>query len=58
MAIEERVLGPDHPDTATSLNNLGALPQAKGELAAAQPLYERALAICEQVLGSVTPTRP
>jgi len=52
------VLGPDHPDTATSLNNVGALLEAQGELAAAQPLYERALAICEQVLGSATPTRP
>ena len=52
------MLGPDHPDTATSLNNVGALLEAQGELAAAQPLYERALAICEQVLGSATPTRP
>ena len=26
LAIRERVLGPGHPDTATSLNNLASLP--------------------------------
>jgi tetratricopeptide (TPR) repeat protein/transcriptional regulator with XRE-family HTH domain len=51
LATWERVLGPDHPDTAESLNNLGALLSSQGELAAARPLYERALAIRERVLG-------
>ncbi|MBK7219477.1 MAG: tetratricopeptide repeat protein [Candidatus Promineofilum sp.] len=32
MAIRERVLGPEHPATAGSLNNLGALLQAQGDL--------------------------
>ncbi len=45
LAIYEKALGPDHPDTATSLNNLGGLLQAMGDLAAARPYYERALAI-------------
>jgi tetratricopeptide (TPR) repeat protein len=45
------VLGPDHPDTATSLDNLAFLLQAQGDLAGARPLYERALAIREKVLG-------
>jgi hypothetical protein len=44
-------LGPDHPDTATSLNYLAVLLQAQGDLAAARPLYERALAIREKALG-------
>src|SRR5262249_58720922 len=44
--------GPDHPDIATSLNNLAYLLQAQGEPAAARlPLFERALAIQEKVLG-------
>ncbi|MBO9313908.1 MAG: tetratricopeptide repeat protein, partial [Chloroflexus sp.] len=43
--------GPDHPDTATSLNNLALLLSEQGEYAAARPLYERALAICERTLG-------
>ncbi|MDQ6898646.1 MAG: tetratricopeptide repeat protein, partial [Candidatus Dormibacteraeota bacterium] len=51
LSISERVLGPDHPDTARSLNNLAFLLQAQGELAAARPLYERALEIWERVLG-------
>jgi tetratricopeptide (TPR) repeat protein len=51
LAICERVLGPDHPTTATSLNNLALLLQDQGELAAARPLLERALAISARVLG-------
>jgi hypothetical protein len=49
------VLGPDHSDTATSLNNLARLLQEQGELAAARPLLERALAIREKVLGPEHP---
>jgi Tfp pilus assembly protein PilF len=45
------VLGPNHPDTAESLNNLGGLLRVQSEYATARPLYERALAIREQVLG-------
>jgi len=45
LAINEKVLGPEHPDTVTSLNNLALLLQAQGDLAAARPFYERALAI-------------
>ncbi len=51
LAIREKALGPDHPDTATSLNNLAELLQAQGDLAAARPLFERALAIREKALG-------
>lgn len=47
----ERVLEPDHPSTASSLNNLALLLQDQGELAAARPLYEHAMAIWEKVLG-------
>jgi tetratricopeptide (TPR) repeat protein len=55
LAVRERVLGPDHPHTATGLNNLAELLRQQGELAAARPLYERALAIREQILGPVHP---
>jgi len=51
LAISERVLGPEHPDTALNLNNLGSLLKAMGDLAGARPYYERALAISERVLG-------
>jgi len=48
-------VGPTHPDTATSLNNLAVLYQAQGKYAEAEPLYKRALASCEQ-LGVSHPT--
>jgi tetratricopeptide (TPR) repeat protein len=55
LAIREQILGPEHPNTATSLNNLGDLLQAQGDLGGARPYLERALAICEQVLGPEHP---
>ncbi|HEX6385575.1 MAG TPA: tetratricopeptide repeat protein [Anaerolineae bacterium] len=51
LVICEKALGPDHPDTAQSLNNLGALLDSMGDLAGARPYYERALAITEKALG-------
>ena len=51
LAIRERVLGPEHPDTAGSLNNLGALLQAQGDLAGAHSYFERALHILMARLG-------
>ena len=47
----EKALGPDHPDIALSLNNLGYLLQAQGDSPARGRSYERALAICEKALG-------
>jgi len=55
LAIYEQQLGPTHPDTATSLNNLAQLYQDQGKYPEAEPLYQRALAIYEQQLG---PTHP
>ena len=45
QAIMEARLGPDHPDVATSLNNLAAVLRDQGDLAEARGLLERALAI-------------
>jgi tetratricopeptide (TPR) repeat protein len=55
LAINEKVLGPDHPDTALSLNNLALLLQDQDELAAARAMHERALAIREKALGPDQP---
>jgi hypothetical protein len=49
------MLGPEHPNTATSLNSLAALLKAQGDRASARPLFERALAIREKVLGTNHP---
>ncbi len=48
----EKALGSDHPNVASSLNNLAALYQAKGEYGRAEPLYQRALAIWEKSAGA------
>ncbi len=37
------MLGPKHPDTLTSVNNLAGLLQNKGDYDGAEPLYRRAL---------------
>ena len=55
LAICEKALGPEHPDTATSLNNLALLLKDQGDFTGARPLYERALAIYEKVLGPEHP---
>ena len=56
LAISEKTLGAEHPDTATSLNNLAGLYRAQGRYGDAEPLVRRALAIAEKVLGAEHPT--
>jgi tetratricopeptide (TPR) repeat protein len=55
-AIDEKALGPDHPDVAIDLNNLALLYDNQGRYADAEPLYKRALAISEKALGPEHPT--
>jgi TolB-like protein/class 3 adenylate cyclase/Flp pilus assembly protein TadD len=55
LAIRESALGAEHPDTATSLNNLADLLRDQGDFAGARPLHQRALAIRERVLGPAHP---
>ncbi len=56
LAIDEKALGPDHPEVATGLNNLALLLYATGDYAAAEPLFRQALAISEKALGPDHPT--
>jgi tetratricopeptide (TPR) repeat protein len=51
VAWAEEALGPDHTDTAKSLNNLAELYRQQGAYTKAEPLYLRALAITEKALG-------
>jgi tetratricopeptide (TPR) repeat protein len=51
LAIQEKALGPDHPDVAMSVNRLALLYYNQGRYADAEPLYKRSLAIREKVLG-------
>jgi Tetratricopeptide repeat len=43
--MREKVLGPNHPLTATSLSHLARLLHYQGDRAGALPMVERALAI-------------
>ena len=45
LAIREKVFGPNHPEVAQTLNNLGVLYANEGRYAEAEPLYKRALEI-------------
>ncbi|CAN0457881.1 unnamed protein product, partial [Scytosiphon promiscuus] len=53
QAIEDKVLGPEHPSVAATLNNrAGALsPVFPGRCEEVEPLNERCLAIEEKVYG-------
>jgi tetratricopeptide (TPR) repeat protein len=51
LAIREQTLGPDHPATAESFNNLALLLKDRGDIKGARPLFDRALAIREKALG-------
>jgi tetratricopeptide (TPR) repeat protein len=55
LAIAGKALGADHPNAATSLNNLAEVYCGQGRYADAEPLYKRALAIREKVLGPIHP---
>jgi tetratricopeptide (TPR) repeat protein len=51
LSIQEKELGPDHPDVAKTLNNLAALYLTQKMYAQAEPLFKRALSIREKALG-------
>ncbi|KAL1920685.1 uncharacterized protein VTP21DRAFT_1062 [Calcarisporiella thermophila] len=51
LAIREKALGPVHPYTATSVNDLAKLYGIQGKYKQAKPLFQRALEIREKVLG-------
>ena len=55
LAIAEKVLGPEHPEMAHSLNNLAILLRMQGDFAGAQMFYERALAVHERAFGPEHP---
>ena len=55
LSIWEKVFGKDHPDVATSLNNLAGLYKQQGKYTEAQLLYQRVLSILEKVLGKEHP---
>ncbi|WP_313950012.1 tetratricopeptide repeat protein [Nostoc sp. FACHB-190] len=55
LAIQEKVLGQEHPSVATSLYVLAGLYIVQGKYEPAEPLYLRILAMQEKVLGQEHP---
>jgi tetratricopeptide (TPR) repeat protein len=55
LSIGEKMLGPEHPFVAATLNNLAALCKSMGNYTKALHLYERARIINEKELGPEHP---
>jgi tetratricopeptide (TPR) repeat protein len=51
LAHHERILGPNHPNTLISRDNLASAYRAAGDLGRAIPLHEQTLAESERILG-------
>lgn len=56
LQILEAELGPQHPDVATTLNNIVGLYRQMGDYEKALPFYQRALGIRGKVLGPQHPS--
>ncbi len=55
MAIYKKVLGKEHPSTATTYNNIAVVYDSQGDYAKALEWYYKALAIREKKLGKEHP---
>ena len=55
LNIREKALGPEHPEVATSLDNLASLYEEIGDYGQAELLAQQALDIREKTLGPEHP---
>jgi tetratricopeptide (TPR) repeat protein/tRNA A-37 threonylcarbamoyl transferase component Bud32 len=55
LDIREKTFGPEHLNTALTINNLANFYSDSGDYAKAEPLYQRSLKIREKVLGPEDP---
>ena len=53
--IQKKVLGTDHPSTATTYNNMAGVYQDRGDYEKTLEYYEKALSIFEKMLGHEHP---
>jgi CHAT domain-containing protein/Tfp pilus assembly protein PilF len=51
LALTEQALGPEHPETLISVENLGEIYRAQGRYGEAEPMIKRALAGYEKAVG-------
>ena len=55
LQVRRRWFGEDHPDTASSLNNLAQILRTQGKYAEAEALLRKALAIRLKAMGEDHP---
>ncbi|MEJ1930063.1 tetratricopeptide repeat protein [Nostoc sp. NIES-2111] len=55
VSVVQSRLGEEHPDVATSYNNLAVLYSNQGRYSEAEPLYKKALKLRQRVLGEEHP---
>ena len=51
LDVKLKVFGPDHPDTATTQNNIGIVLKNQGKYLEALEMYDKCLKTREKVLG-------
>jgi tetratricopeptide (TPR) repeat protein len=56
LQLRRRLLGEEHPDIATSLNNLAGLYSSQGRYPEAEELYQQALQLKRRLLGDEHPS--
>ena len=55
LEMRRKLLGNEHPDVATSLNNLAGLYDSQGKYEEAEPYYQQSLAMMRKLLGNEHP---
>jgi tetratricopeptide (TPR) repeat protein len=55
LALQQRVLGPEHPNTMDTFANLASALRSQGNYAEAETTYRAVLAIQQRVLGPEHP---
>jgi serine/threonine protein kinase/tetratricopeptide (TPR) repeat protein len=55
LALRQRALGPEHPETLTAMNDLATMDFYQGRYDQAEPLYQQALASLRRMRGPEDP---
>jgi Flp pilus assembly protein TadD len=55
LAVLQRVLGSEHPDTLSTANNLAIALKSQGKYGEAETMYRETLAVQQRVLGREHP---
>jgi hypothetical protein len=58
LRLQETLLGKEHPDALTSMNNLELVPSDQGKYGQAGEMHQQALGLWEAVLGKEHPSTP